>query len=203
MRIPIFSINMLLASKSIPGVTRSGYRSKVFKVEALHLVATTFKKVVVVQLLIMSNSLRLHRPVCQAFLFFISKSLLKLMFIDSAMPSNHLILCCLLLLLPSIFPSIRVFSNASVPHIRWPNCWSFNFSISLSDEYSELIFFRTVWFDLLAVQGTLKSILQHHNSKALILWHSAFFKVQLSHAYMTIGKTIALIRWTLGTRSDR
>ena len=147
MRIPIFSINMLLASKSIPGVTRSGYRSKVFKVEALHLVAKTFKKVVVVQLLIMSNSLRLHRPVCQAFLFFISKSLLKLMFIDSAMPSNHLILCCLLLLLPSIFPSIMVFSNELL-HIRWPKYWNFSFSISPSNNI-ELISFRIDWFDLL------------------------------------------------------
>ena len=168
MRIPIFSINMLLASKSIPGVTRSGYRSKVFKVEALHLVAKTFKKVVV-QLLIMSNSLRLHRPVCQAFLFFISKSLLKLMFIDSAMPSNHLILCCPLLLLPSVFPSIRVFSSELALCIRWPNYWNLSFIISPSDECSGLISFRMDWLDLLAVQGTLKSLLQHHISKASVL----------------------------------
>ena len=118
------------------------------------------------------------------------------MSIESVTPSNHLILCHPLLLLPSIFPNSRVFSNESVPHIRWPKCWSFSFNISLSSEYSELIFFRTVWFDLRAVQGTLKSILQHHSSKALILWHSDFFKVQLSHPSMTTRKTIALIRQT-------
>ena len=109
------------------------------------------------------------------------------------MPSNHLILCCPLLLPPSIFPSVRVFSNESALHIRWPKYWSFSFSIS---EYSGLISFRTDWFDLLAVQGTLKSLLQHHSSKASILWHSAFFIVKLSHPYMTTGKTIALTRWT-------
>ena len=158
MRIPIFSINMLLASKSIPGVTRSGYRSKVFKVEALHLVAKTFKKVVVVQLLIMSNSLRLHRPVCQAFLFFISKSLLKLMFIDSAMPSNHLILCCLLLLLSSVFSSFRVFSNELALHSRLPKIWSFTFSIIPSNEYLGLISTRIDWFDLLVIQGILQIV---------------------------------------------
>ena len=104
-----------------------------------------------------------------------SRSLLKLMFIESVMPSNHLILCHPLLLPPSIFPSIRVFTNESVLHIRWPKYWSFSFSISLSNEYSGLIFFRTDWFDLLAVQGTLKTLLQHHSSKASILQHSAFF----------------------------
>ena len=108
------------------------------------------------------------------------------------MPSNHLILCCPLLLPPSIFPSIRVFSNESVLHIRWPKYWSFSFSISLSNEYSGLIYFRMDWFDLIAVQRTLKSLLQHHSSKALIVQHSAFFMVQLSHQYVTIGKTIAL-----------
>jgi len=124
-----------------------------------------------------------------------SRSLLKLMSIESVMPSNHLILCHSLLLLPSIFPSIRVFSNESVLHIRWPKYWSFSFSISPSSEYSGLISFRMDWLDLLAVQGTLKS-LQHHSSKASILQCSAFFTVQLSHPYMTTGKTIALTRWT-------
>ena len=113
---------------------------------------------------------------------------LKLMSIESVMPSNHLILCYPLLLLLSIFPSIRVFSNESVLHIRRPKCWSFSFSISPSNEYSELISFRMDWFDLLAVQGTLKSLLQHHSSKASILWCSAFFMVQLSHPYTTTGK---------------
>ena len=112
------------------------------------------------------------------------------------MPSNHLILCHPFLLLPSIFPSIRVFSKESVLHIRWPKCWSFSFSISPSNEYSGLISFSMDWLDLLAVQGTHKSLLQHHSSKAAILWRSAFFKVQLSHPYMTSGKTIALTRWT-------
>ena len=125
-----------------------------------------------------------------------SQSLLKLMSIESVMPSNHLILCYPLLLPPSIFPSIRVFSNESVLHIRWQNYWSFSFSISPSNEYSGLISFRMDWFDLLAVQGTLKSLFQHHSSKASILQLSAFFIVQLSHPYMTTGKTIALTRWT-------
>ena len=111
------------------------------------------------------------------------------------MPSNHLIVCHPLLP-PSIFPSIRVFSNESVVHIRWPKYWSFSFSISPSNEYSGLTSFRMDWLDLLAVQGTLKSLLQHHSSKASILWCSAFFIVQFSHPYMTTGKTIALTRWT-------
>ena len=118
------------------------------------------------------------------------------MSIESVMPSNHLILCHPLSLLPSIFPSIRVFSNESLLHIRWPKCWSFHFSISLSNEYSGLISFRIDWFDLLAVQRTLKSLLQHHSSKASVLQCSAFFMVQLSHPYITTGKTIALTRWT-------
>ena len=122
------------------------------------------------------------------------QSLLKLMSIESVMPSNHLILCCPPLLPPSIFPSIRVFSNESVLHIRWPKYWGFSFSISPSNEYSGLVFLRIDWLDLLAVQGTLKSLLQHHSSKASILQHSAFFIVQLSHPYMTTGKTIALTR---------
>ena len=113
------------------------------------------------------------------------------------MPSNHLILCCPLLLLPSIFPSIRVFSNKSALHIRWPKYWSFSFSISPSNEHPGLISFRMDWLDLLTIQGTLKSLLQHHSSKESILWHSAFFIVQLSHPYMTTGKIIALTRWTL------
>ena len=112
------------------------------------------------------------------------------------MPSNHLILCCPLLLLPSIFPSIRVFSSESALHIRWPKYWSFSFSITPSNEYSGLISFRIDWFDLLAVQGTLKSFLQHHSSKASILWCSAFFMVQLSYPYVTTGKTTALTTWT-------
>ena len=112
------------------------------------------------------------------------------------MTSSHLILCCPLLLLPSIFPSSRVFSKESVLCIRWPKYWSFSFSISPSSDYSGLISFRMDWLDLLAVQGTLKSLLQHHTSKASILWCSVFFIVQLSHPYMTIGKTIALTRWT-------
>ena len=125
-----------------------------------------------------------------------SQSLLKLMSIESVMPSNHLILCHPLLLLPSIFPSIRVFCKESVLHIRWPKYWSFSFNISPSNEYSGLISFRMDWLDLLAVQGTLKSLLQHHNSKASILQCSAFFIVQLSHSYMTTGKTIALTSQT-------
>ena len=119
-----------------------------------------------------------------------SQSSLKLMSIKSVMPSNHLILCHPLLFLPSVFPSIRVFSNESALHIRWPRYWSF--SISPSNEYSGLISFKIDWFDLLAVQGTLKSLLQHHSLKAWILQHSAFFMVQLPHSYMTTGKTIAL-----------
>ena len=118
------------------------------------------------------------------------------MIIELVMLSKYLILCHPLLLPPSIFPSIRVFSNESVLHIRWPKYWSFSLSISPSNEYSGLISFRMDWLDLLAVQGTLKSLLQHHSSKASILWCSAFFIVQLSHPYMTTGKTIALTRWT-------
>jgi len=118
------------------------------------------------------------------------------MFIVSVMPSNHLILCHPLLLLPSIFPRIRVFSNESTLRIRWPKYWSFSFNISPSNEHPGLISFRMDWLDLLAVQGILKSLLQHHSSKASTLLHSAFFIVQLSHPYMTTGKIIALIRWT-------
>ena len=112
------------------------------------------------------------------------------------MPSNHLILCHPILLLPSIFPSIRVFSNESALHIRWPKYWRLSFNISPSNEYPGLFSFRMDWLDLLAVQGTLKSLLQHHSSKASSLWHSAFFTVQLSHPYMITGKTVALTRWT-------
>ena len=115
---------------------------------------------------------------------------------ESVMPSNHLILCCPLLLLPSIFPSIRIFSNESALHIRWPKYWSFSFSISPSNEHTSLISFSIDWVELPAVQGTLKSLLQHHSSKASILQCSAFFTVQLSHPYMTTGKTRALTRWT-------
>ena len=129
--------------------------------------------------------------------FTISLSLLKLMSIKLVMLSNHLILCCPLLLLPSIFPTIRVFSNESVLRIRWPKCWSFNFSISPFNESSGLISFRMDWFDLYVVQGTLKSLLQHHSLKTSILCHSAFLMFQISHPYMTTGKTITLTRWTL------
>ena len=126
-----------------------------------------------------------------------SQRLLKLISIASEMPSNYLILCCPLVLLPPIFPSIRVFSNESVLHIRGPKYyWSFNFSISPSNEYSELNSFRIDWFDLFAVQETLKSFFQHHSWKASILWHSAFFMAQVSHPYTATGKIIALTRWT-------
>ena len=126
-----------------------------------------------------------------------SQSLLRLLFIESVRPSNHLILCRPLLLLPSIFLSIRVFSNESVPCIRWPKLLEIQLSISPSNEYSGLISFKIDWFDFLAVQGTFKHLLQHHSSKASILWLSAFFMVPLSHPYMTTGKTTALIRRTL------
>ena len=129
-----------------------------------------------------------------------SRSPPKPLSMESVMPSNHLILCHLLLLLSSIFPSIRVFSNESALHIRWPKYWSFSFNISSSNEHSGLIPFRMDWLDLLAVQGNLKSLLQHHSSKASILLCSAFFIVQLSHPYMTTGKTIALTRQILLTK---
>ena len=141
----------------------------------------------------MSDSLQPHGLQRQASLSFtISWNLLKLMSIESVMPFNHLIVCYPLLLLPSIFPSIRVFSSESAFHIRWPKYWRFSFSISPFNEYSGLASFRIDWLDFLAVQGTLKSLLQHHDLKALILWHSAFFMVQLLHLYMTTGKPIAL-----------
>ena len=145
----------------------------------------------------MSDSLRPHEQAHQASLSIPnSQSLPKRMSIESVMPSNHLILCRPLLLLPSIFPSIRVFSNESVLLIRWPKDWSFSFTISPSNEHPGLIFLRMDWLDLPAVQGTIKSLLQPRGSKASILQHSAFFIVQLSHPYMTTGKTIALTRWT-------
>ena len=128
--------------------------------------------------------------------FTISQGLLKLLSVESVMPSNHLILCCPLFLSPSIFPSIRVFSNESL-RIRWPKYWNFNSSISPSDEYSGLISFRIDWLELLTLQGTLKSLLQHHSSKASILQHSTFFMIQLSHPYMTTGETIAWTIWTI------
>ena len=145
----------------------------------------------------MSNSLRPHGCSRPGFpVLHHSRSLFKLMSIELVMSSNHFIFCLPLLLLLSIFHSIRVFSNGSALSMRWPKYWSFCFKISPFDEYSGLISFRIDWFDLLAVQGTLKSLLQHYNSKASILWSSAFFMVQFSHPYMTTGKTIALIRWT-------
>ena len=145
----------------------------------------------------MSASLQPHglqhaRPPCRSPT---SRVYSNSMSIESVMPSNNLTLCSTLLLLPSIFPSIRVFSNESVIHIRWPKYWSFRFNISPSNEHSGLISFRIDWLDLLAVQGTLKSLCQHHSSKASILWHSVFFVVQPSHPYMTTGKTILLNRW--------
>ena len=146
---------------------------------------------------VMSNSVNPWTAAHQAYLSITnSQSLLKLMSIKSVKPSNHLILCHPLLLLPSIFPSTRIFSNESALCMRWPKYWSFSFSISPSNKHPGLISFRMDWLDLLAVQGTLKSLLQHHSSKAAILWHSAFFTVQLSHPYMTTGKTIALTRQT-------
>ena len=146
---------------------------------------------------IMSNSATPWIAAHQAFLSITNSwNLLKLMSIELVMPSNHLILCHPFLLPPSIFPSIRVFSNELVLHIKWPKYWSFSFSICPYNEYSGLISFRTDWLDLLAVQGTLKSLLQNHSSKASIFWCSAFLTVQLSHPYMITGKTIALTRQT-------
>ena len=139
---------------------------------------------------VMSDSVTPWTAASRASLSFTTSwNMLKLMSIESVMPSNHFILCHPLFLLPSVFPSIRVFSNESTLLIRWSKYWSFSFSISPCNEYSELILFRIDWFDLLAVQGTLKSLLQHHSSKASILRDSAFFRVQLSHPYMTTGKT--------------
>ena len=151
--------------------------------------------------LFMSNSLRPHgllpaRPPCPSPTLRVYSN----MSIESVMPSNQVILCCPLLLLPPIFPSIRVFSNESALHIRWPKYWSFSFNISTSNEHPGLIF-RMDWLDLLAVQGTLKSLLQHHSSKASVLWCSAFFVVQLSHPYMTTGEIIALPRGTFAGKS--
>ena len=145
----------------------------------------------------MSDVVTAWTAACQASLSITnSQSLLRLVSIELLMPCNHLNFCHPLLLLPSIFPSIRVFSNESALHIRWPEYWSFSFSISPSNEYSGLISLRIDWLDLLAVQGALKSLLQHHGSKAPILQRSAFFMIQLSHPYMTTRKTIALTRWT-------
>ena len=143
--------------------------------------------------LVMSDSVTLWTAACKASLSITkSRNLLKLMSIELVMPSNYLILFHPLLLLPSIFPSIRVFSNESVLRIRWSKYWSFSFNICPSDEHPGLISFRMDWLDLLSVQGSLKSLLQHHSSKASIIRHLAFFTVQLSHPYMTTGKTIAL-----------
>ena len=144
-----------------------------------------------------SNSVTPWTAACQASLSITSsQSLVKLMSIESVMPSNHLILCCPLLLPPSIFPSIRVFSDELVLHVRWPKYWSFSFSINTSSEYSGLISFRIDWFISLQSKGLFKSLLQYHSSKASVLWRSAFFIAQLSHTYMTAGKTIALTKQT-------
>ena len=161
------------------------------------------KRLLLFSCYVMSDSATPRTAAHQAFLpFSISQSLLKLMSTELVMPSNHLILCCLLFLLPSVFSSIRVFSNESALGIRWPKYWSFSFSVKPSNVYAEVISFRIDWFDLLAVQGALKSLLQHHSSKASILWCSAFFKVQLSHAYMTTGKNIALTLQEICWQSD-
>ena len=146
---------------------------------------------------VMSDSATPWIAACQASLSITNSwSSLRFMSFESVMPSSHLILCCSPLLLPPVPPSIRVFSNESTLHMRWPKYWSFSFSISPSNEHPGLISFRMDWLDLLAVQGTLKSLLQHHSSKASILRCSAFFLVQLSHPYTTTGKTIVLTRWT-------
>ena len=152
----------------------------------------------------MSNSLQPYElQHTRAFLsFVISWRLLRITSTELAMPSNHLILCCPLLLLPSIFPSNRIFCNESALQIRWPTYWSFTFSIGPSNKYSGFISFRIDWFDLLAVQGTLKSLLQHHSLKASILWHSSFLMVQLSNSYVTTGKIIALTRQIFCQQSD-
>ena len=171
-----------------------GLRSSAFKVRILGQIS---KSSVQFSRSVVSDSVTPWTAARQASLSITnSQSLPKLMSIELVMPSSHLILCRPLLLLPSIFPSIRIFSNESVLHIRWPKYWSFSFSISPSSEHSGLISFRMDWLDLLAVQGTLKSLLQLHSPKTSILWHSAFFIVQLSHPHMTTGKTIALTRQT-------
>ena len=147
---------------------------------------------------VVSDSMTPWMAACQASLSITnSRSLLRLMSIESVMPSNHLIVCHPFLLLPSVFPRIRIFSNESAFCIRWPKYWSFSFSISPSNDYSGLISFRIDWFDLFAVQGTLRSLLQHHSSKASILWFSAFFMVQLLNPYMTTGKTTTLTIWQI------
>ena len=171
-----------------PRVTRG--RARIFSWESLGFLTLGN---IVVQLLSCVQLFTTPWTVAQqtSLFFTISWSLLKLMSIELIMPSNHLILCRPLLLLPLIFSSIRVFSNELALLIRWPKSWSFSFSISPSSAYSGLISFRIAWFDLLALQGTLKSLLQHHSLKASVLGHSAFFMVQLSHPYMTTGKTIA------------
>ena len=167
--------------------------SAFFRVQLLH----PYISSVQLSLSVVSNSVTPWTAACQASLSITnSHSLLKLMSMELVMPSNHLMLCLPLLLLPAIFRSIRVFSNEWVLHIRWPKYWSFNFSISPSNEYSELISFRMDWLGLLPVQGIPKSLFQNHSSKVSILWGSAFFIVQLLHPYMTTGKITALTRWT-------
>ena len=178
---------------SLPGSSVHG----IFQAIVLEWIAIFFSVVVVQSLSHVQFPAIPWTAAHQASLSFtISHSLFKLMSIESVMPSHHLILYYFLLHLPAIFPGIRVFSNESVLCIRWAKYWSFSFSISSSNEYLGLTSFRIDWFDLLALQGTLKSLLQHHSSKAAILWCSAFFTVQLSHPYMTTGKTIALTRHT-------
>ena len=189
-------LKMLIRSHDLMGGMKFIHKSQIFgRLYFSDFVTHIWENVVVVQL---HSHVRLFTTpwtaAGQASLSFtISQSLLKLMSIELMMPFNHLILCRPLLLPLSIFPSIRVFSNESALHIRWPKYWNFSFNINPSSEYSGLISFRMDWFDLLAVQGTLKSLLQHHSSKASVLYHSAFIMVQLSYPYMTTGKTIALI----------
>ena len=191
-------ISEYLQSKEKPLIPKSFLGClKIFNIFSNHRIKFKIFSSVHFSRSVVSNSFRPHEPQHQASLSITSSwSPPKPMSIESVMPSNHLILCCPLLLLPSIFPSIRVFSSESVLHIRWPKCWSFSFSIAPSSEHPGLISFRMDWLDLLAVRGTLKSLLQYHSSKASILRHSAFFIVQLSHPYTTSGKTIALTRWT-------
>ena len=187
-----------MLSPSPPKILASSPWSVINKVSFILLAARRWTTITVVVVQSLRRVWLFATPwtaACQASLSITnSRSPSKLMSIESVMPCNYLILCCPLLLLPSIFPSIRVFSNESALRIRWPENWSFSFNISRSNEHPGLISFRLDWLDLLAVQGTLKSLLQHHSSKASILQCSALFIVQLSHPYMTIGKTIALTR---------
>ena len=195
---PLSCIHEKEIEKKFPGNENSEFTLSNFNIQAkamliIFMMLNITSLVVVQSLSCVQHFVTPWTVACQASLSFtISWNLLKLMSIELVMPSNYLILSCPLLLLHSIFASIRVFSDELAPHIRWPKYWRFSFSISRSNEYSGFIFFRIDWLDLLAVQGTLKSLLQQHSSTASIFQHSAFFMVQLSHPYMTTGNTIAL-----------